>query len=185
MKKFTTLFADSYKELKKVRSITVMAMFGALSIVLGSLSVYVTPNCRIGFSTISNEMVHYLFGPVAGGVFGGVLDVLKYAIRPQGPFFPGMTLSAVAGGVIFGAVTYKRPLTVGRVALAKLLVVLVCNLGINTWSLSVMYGDAYLAILPAKVLQNLVTGPVNGLLFFVIAKTLETSGVFRLMKRAA
>ncbi|MFR5601584.1 MAG: hypothetical protein ACLTKI_04150 [Lachnospiraceae bacterium] len=43
--------------------------------------------------------------------------------------------------MIFGAVTYKRrsPFESGR---GEVSVVVVCNLGINTWSLSVLYGDA-------------------------------------------
>lgn len=183
MKKLATLFQDSYNELKQVRNIAVMALFAALSIVLGSLSVIIANNYRIGFSTISNEMVHYLFGPVAGGIFGGALDILKYIAKPTGPWFPGFTLSAIMGGVIFGAVTYKRPITIWRVAVAKFLVVVVCNLGINTWSLSVLYGDAYLAILPGKILQNLITGPVNGALFYILAKTLEQTGVFRTIRQ--
>ena len=35
MKKFTALFTDSLEELKHVNTVTVMAMFAAISVVLG------------------------------------------------------------------------------------------------------------------------------------------------------
>jgi len=64
-------------------------MLGAIAIVLGSLSIDLGPSVRIGFSGIPNELVHYLFGPAAGSLFAGALDILKYMIKPVGGFFPG------------------------------------------------------------------------------------------------
>ena len=39
MKKFVTLFTDSSDELKSVRTLTVMAMLGAIAIILGKFSI--------------------------------------------------------------------------------------------------------------------------------------------------
>ena len=41
MKKLATLFSDSYAELKQVRTLTIMAMFGAISIVLGYFTIVI------------------------------------------------------------------------------------------------------------------------------------------------
>ena len=39
MKKFTALFTDSLEELKHVNTVTVMAMFAAISVVLGRFHI--------------------------------------------------------------------------------------------------------------------------------------------------
>ena len=111
MKKLATLFTDSWQEFHQVRTVTVAAMFGALSVVLGYFTLAIGDYIKTGFSTIANQFVYYLFGPVVGGCFGGALDILKFIIKPTGAFFPGFTIGAVAGGVLYGCFFYKRPLT--------------------------------------------------------------------------
>lgn len=39
MKKFVTLFTDSFRELKAVRTITTMAMLAAVAVILGFFSI--------------------------------------------------------------------------------------------------------------------------------------------------
>ncbi|MEG0370143.1 MAG: folate family ECF transporter S component, partial [Hungatella sp.] len=39
MKKLATLFSDSYAELKQVKTITTMAMFAAISVILGYFTI--------------------------------------------------------------------------------------------------------------------------------------------------
>ena len=182
MKKFTALFTDSLEELKHVNTVTVMAMFAAISVVLGYFTLVLGDYLKIGFSTIANQFVYYLFGPVAGGMFGGVLDILKYIIRPTGAYFPGFTIGAMVGGVLYGCFLYKRPISLVRVLAAELTVSVICNMLLGTLWLSMLYGKGFLALLPMRVLKNLIMWPVNSMLFYTIGKTLEASGVFRLLK---
>ena len=60
------LFQDSMEELKHVNTVTVMAMFAAISVVLGYFTLVLGDYLKIGFSTIANQFVYYLFGPVVG-----------------------------------------------------------------------------------------------------------------------
>ena len=84
MKKLLALISDSYHEFKHVNTITCCAMFGAMAIVLGSFaSINVTPNLKIGFGSLPNELVDYLFGPVVGAFFGGAMDLIKFMIKPD------------------------------------------------------------------------------------------------------
>ncbi len=182
MQKFKDLFTDSVKELKQVSTVTVMAMFAAISIVLGYFTLVLGDYLKIGFSSIANQFVYYLFGPVAGGLFGGALDILKYIIRPTGAFFPGFTIGAMIGGVLYGCFLYKRPISFLRILAAELTVSVICNMLLGTLWLSMLYGKAFLALLPMRVLKNLIMWPVNSMLFYTIGKTLEASGVFRLLK---
>lgn len=183
MKKLATLFSDSYAELKQVNTITIMAMFAAISIVLGYFTVHIGHILKIGFSAIANQFVYYLFGPVAGGIYGGALDVLKFFIRPTGePFFPGWTIGAITAGVLYGLILYKKPISFRRVLAAEFAVALVCNVLLGTLWLNIMYGKGFLGLLPMRALKNLMMWPVNTMLFYTIAKTLEASGFFRLMR---
>ena len=58
MKKLATLFQDSYNELKSVKTITAMAMFAAIGIILGSLTIQIGDFIKIGFSSIANQFVY-------------------------------------------------------------------------------------------------------------------------------
>ena len=182
MKKFTALFTDSLEELKHVNTVTVMAMFAAISVVLGYFTLVLGDYLKIGFSTIANQFVYYLFGPVVGGLFGGALDILKYIIRPTGAYFPGFTLGAMIGGILYGCFLYKRPISLARVLVAELTVSIVCNMLLGTLWLSMLYGKAFMALLPMRVFKNVIMWPVNSMLFHTIGKTLEASGIFRLLK---
>lgn len=183
MKKLATLFSDSYSELKHVRTLTTMAMFAAISIVLGYLTINIGHILKIGFSTISNQFVYYLFGPVTGGLFGGALDLLKYLINPTGePFFPGWTVSATVAGVLYGVFLYKKNISIKRVLAAEFVVALICNVLLGTLWLNIMYGKAFFALLPMRAFKNLIMWPVNSMLFYTIGKMLETSGVFKIIR---
>lgn len=182
MKKFVTMFTDSSKELGSVRTLTVCAMLGAVAIVLGMLSIEIGSSIRITFSSIPNGIVALMFGPVVGGIFSGALDILKFISKPTGAFFPPMTLVTVLAGVLYGCMLYKKPLTLWRVFLAKFTVMLICNVIGNTLCLSVLYGEAFLVLLPARALKNLIMWPIDSILFYMVAKALEGIG-FGITKR--
>ena len=183
MKKFAALFSDSYHEFKHVSTITTCAMFGAMSIVLSSVAtIRVTPNLKIGFGALPNELVDYLFGPIVGCLFGGGMDLVKFMLKPDGGFMPGLTFNAMLAAFIYGCFLYKRPLSLPRMLAAKFVVVVLCNILLGTYWLSLLNGKGYLAILPARIVKNLVQWPVDSLLFVLVAKTLEHAGVFRLIK---
>ena len=185
MKKLTTLFQDSYRELKKVGTITTMAMFGAIGIILGSLTVQIGDFIKIGFSTIANQFVYYLFGPVVGCFYGGAMDILKFIIKPTGAFFPGWTFGAMAAGLIYGSFFYKKKLSLRRVFIAELTVAVVCNMILGTLWLDMMYGKGFFVLLPMRVIKNLAMWPVNSLVFYTMTMAMEQTGIFRLIRRSA
>lgn len=184
MKKLATLFTDSYREFRHVRTVTTAAMFGAVAVVLGYFTIQIGDYIKIGFSGMPNQLVCHLFGPVVGSIFGGAMDIVKYLIKPTGGFFPGLTLVPMAAGVIYGCFYYKKPVRLWRVFAAEFLVAVICNMGMTTMCLSVLYGKGFMALLPMRVFKNVIMWPINSLLFYSIARTLEASGVFRVLKSA-
>ena len=104
-----SLWLRSLGEFKRLNVVAFCGMMCALAMVLNMVaSINVGPYIRIGFSGLPNQVVAYLFGPAVGGIFGGALDVIKYLIKPDGAFFPGFTISAALGGIIYGAFLYKK-----------------------------------------------------------------------------
>lgn len=181
MKKIVTLFTDSAREFKSVRTIALCGLFAALAFILESFSIQVTTYIKIGFSGIPNEVVDFLFGPVLGCVFAAVMDVLKWIVHPTGAYFFGYTLNAFLAGLIYGSFFYKKPIRLWRILAAKLLVALFINVGLGTLWSSMMYGNAFWAILPTRFIKNMIMWPVNSLVLYLILKVLETAGVFRMM----
>lgn len=183
MKKLLTLISESYHEFKKVNTITCCAMFGAMSIVLSYVaSIRVTPNLKIGLGALPNEMVDYLFGPVVGALFGGGMDIIKFMLKPDGGFMPGFTFNAMLAAFIYGIFLYKKPLSLTRMMIAKFIVAILCNIILGTYWLSTINGKGFLALLPGRMMKNLIQAPVDAVLFYVMAQALEKAKVFRLIK---
>lgn len=183
MKKFAVCYQASFQELKHVKTLTTAAMLMAVSVVLGYFTIEAGPYLKIGFGGVVNQFVYYLFGPVAGAVYGGVLDLVKYVVKPTGAFFPGFTLNAMLGGVLYGTILYRKPLTFRRALWADLAVALICNIFLNTLWLSMMSGKAMMVLLPMRVLKNLIKWPVDAALFYLIAKRMESLGLVRMIRK--
>ena len=197
MSKKENMFLSSAKELKSTRNLVICAMMAALAIVLSyTTSFYITPTIKVGFSGLPNRLVDFMFGPVVGAIFGGVMDVLKFLIKPDGGFFFGYTVTAIVGGFIYGLFYYKlqikKPLEINPetetrtrlfwlwvkvnakaillIFIANLLVKSLCNVGLNTLWTSMTTGKAWLALIPARLTKNLIQVPTDTVLHFVLLK---------------
>ena len=161
------------KQLRNVKVLVVCALMAALAVALKFVaSIDIGNYVRIGFSNLPGEVVSVMFGPVVGGVFWGVLDLIKYFLAPNGPFFPGFTLTAIVSGVIYGLVLYKKPVSVQRVFLATLGVKVFSNLILNTIWVVVLYGEVLSVILPARIISNLVMLPIDTAITFILLKAI-------------
>ncbi len=178
----SSALVHSFHEFRNVRTLTATAMFAAVSIVLGYLTLEIGPYIKVGFSTISNQFVYLLFGPAVGAFFGGALDVMKYVIKPTGPYFPGFTISAALAGFFYGSILYRQAVSLKRILAAELLVNVICNMFLGTLWLTMLYGKGFFALFPMRVFKNLIMWPVNSMLFYSVAKVMETSGIFHLIK---
>ena len=143
-----SLWLRSLGEFKRLNVVVFCGMMCALAMVLNMVaSVSVGPYIRIGFSGLPNQVVAYLFGPAVGGIFGAALDVIKYLIKPDGAFFPGFTISA--------------------------LVKVVVNILLNTLWLNMLYGKAFLAILPGRVISNAVMLPIDTAIMYFMLQAVD------------
>ena len=170
MKQTKELFQSSLHELKSTKTIVLCGLLAALAIVLSMVaSISVGPYIKIGFSGLPNRIVEFLFGPVVGCFFGGALDLLKYIIKPDGPFFFGFTFNAMLAGLIYGSLLYHKPVSLKRILCAELLCKLVINCGLNTLWISMLYGKGFFVLLPMRLLKNVIMLPIDS---FILLFTL-------------
>lgn len=167
MQKIKQLYVNSIKEFKITRNMVICGFMAALAVVLGYVaSIDIGPYIRIGFSGIPNRIVEFLFGPVIGCIFGGTLDVLKFVIKPTGPYFFGFTFDAMLAGIIYGSFLYKKPVKLWRIFTAELLAKVIVNCFFNTLWISILYGKGFLAILPARIIKNAIMLPIDTLIIY-------------------
>lgn len=182
MYKLMKSFQDSFHELKDIKALAITAMFLAVAVVLGFYSVQVTDFIKISFSFIADEMTGMMFGPVVGGVMGGAADLIKYLVHPTGAFFPGFTISGVISGMIYGVILYKKPVQLKRILLANGLVMIFVNILLNTYWLTLLYGQGFLAILPVRVLKEIILYPIYVALFYSVSKVMKKANVLMILR---
>ena len=180
---FSRIF-ESSREFKKVTTITTCAMFGALSVVLGYYSFKITPNLKIG--SVPSQICWWIICSARSSAdySAALMDVIKFMLKPDGGFMPGFTFNAMLAAFIYGLFFYKKNLSLPRILTAKLVVIVLCNIVLGTYWLTLLNGKGFLAILPARAIKNLIQWPVDSLIFFLVAKTLEQAGVFKLILHA-
>lgn len=177
-----TQFTDSYKEMKKLNTIVITALLIAIGIILGQFSIQITDTMKIGISFIATQMTAMLFGPVVGGVMGGVTDILKFIIKPTGPFLIGYTISAILGPVIYGMMLYKKPIALWRILLSKTVVAIFINLLLGTFWSYHYFGAAFWAAIPAKLIQQIIQVPIQSILYYFVVKALQKAKVFQMIR---
>lgn len=167
MLKFKELYQHSLREFRSTKTIVLCGILAALAIVLSMVaSIQLGPYIKIGFSGLPNRIVEFLFGPVVGCLFGGALDLLKYVLKPDGPFFFGFTFNAMLSGLIYGTLLYRRPVSIKRIVIAEFLVKLVINCGLNTLWLSMLYGKGFIVLLTPRVIKNVIMLPIDSFILF-------------------
>lgn len=166
-------FRASADGLKDPRVLAGTALLIALNLVLNQATIPVSPYLEIGFDFLASAATGFLYGPAAAATAGVVTDLLGYLLRPNGPWFPGFTLSALLLGLLYGFAYYKRPVRVGRIVATKLVVTVCFNLFLTPLWLSMMYGKAFVLLSGLRLVKNLIKFPVDVALLWVVLRALE------------
>ena len=148
-----------------------LAVLIALNIVITRFLSISTPIFRISFTFLTIVCPAILFGPVEAAIVGGLGDLLGALLFPSGPFFPGFTLTAVLTGLVFGFFLHKKQ-TILRIVLSSAIVEFILGLLLNTLWIHLLYGKAFLAILPTRLIQAVGMFVVQVLLIFFVNEVL-------------
>lgn len=183
MKNLKKQFTDSFQEMRDLKVLVAAAMLLSITVVLGFYRVQLTESIRIGFDFIAKESTSMFFGPVVGCMVAGLSDIISYIIKPVGAFFPGLTLSAMLGSVIYGVILYKRPLSLRRIIVANSTVTVFVNMLLNTYWMTILYGDAFAVLFPARAMKQIIMLPVEIILFYTVAKMFSKANLADMIGR--
>ena len=158
--------------------ITLAALFVALSVMIGMFCKtflnFGAGLYRISFESLPIILSGIMFGPIVGGVVGGLTDIVSYLLSPQAypPNFI-VTAGCVALGVLSGVVSHYLLRKRGclRMVLSCVAAHIVGSMVIKTVGLFQFYGWATLIRIPIYM----VIASLEALLLCVLYK----NGSFR------
>ena len=123
-----------------------VAVTRALSLIPG-IPIWHT---KLTWGFLARSVCAMVCGPVLGLAFGFVEDILGFVLQPTGDFFPGYTLSTMAGVLVYALFFFRRRITVLNLFLANLVVNVAVNaLMGSVWSTMVRGGVYWGWFLPA------------------------------------
>lgn len=167
---FLVRMREASEEIHCVRSLTGGAMLTGISAILNRFTIVLTPYLRISFAFLAVALTGMFYGPFLAGMMGVVVDLLRYMVVGGGQYFPGFTLNEFLVGFLYGFFLYRKPVTIGRVFLAKLAVMLLINFCLTPLWMSILYGDSFIVLLSARILKNFIMLPVETAMLYVVCK---------------
>lgn len=151
------------------------AILTAISIVLSRfLSIFITQNIKIGFSSIPLMLVGLMFGPLVGLMSGLAADIIGAMIYLGGQFHLGFTLSSILTAVIPALV--KKYLIKDKnkqfllIIVSVVLTFLISHLLLNSLWLTQLYGMTYPTMLATRAPKVLIETVLNIIIMNVIYK---------------
>ncbi len=177
---FTVKLGDEIREQdrlslkKRTMKLVICALLLSLAGMVSLVEIMPVQEMKITFTYIFIALCGYLYGPATGMAFGASADIVGYMVNPAGGMlFPGFTVTALISGFFYGLILNREyakngKLPVWRIVLAKALDTLVCNIILNTFCCSVLYSNTFIALLPARVIKNLVMFPFETVILVLI-----------------
>ena len=164
---------DASREVRDLRKLLFSALMIALCIVLAQVpSVPLFGGAKVTWGFLARSVCALVCGPLLGLVFGFVEDILGFILQPTGDFFPGYTLSTMAGVLVYALCFYRARITVLRIVLANLVVNLLVNALMGSlWNL-MLRGGVYWGWFLPSLGKNLVTVLPKTLVIYVLFQAL-------------
>ena len=154
---------------KAIQRLTISAMLLATSVIFGLFKIPLSQVSEIRLQFLPVAIEGTVFGPLYGGILGGLSDILCYMVRPTGPFFPGFTVSSILQGVIYGLIL-KRDQSIGRIMIAQALDTVIVSLILNPVWLMLLYGNAFIPLFLSRLVKVLVMYPINTMLLIAVIR---------------
>ena len=143
-----------------VKKITVIGMLLAIQVVLGRFVAISLPTVKISFTFLPIVITAMLYGPLWGGAAAVMGDFLIAILGPYG-YYPPMAITALLTGIVYGLFLYRKPASTLRVSVCIILQSILLSVLLQTYWLTLLTGKGFLLLLPTRILQNLVTAPVQ------------------------
>lgn len=163
---------------RPVQRLTFCALCIALSVLLGGLlkipiTLFGVYSVKLSFGIIPVYLAAILFGPLYGGMVGGLSDLLQAILFPMGGINPLFTLTGILFGVI-PALFFRKEQKPGylRLLLTVAVTQITCSVILNSLFLMISYGTPLL-VSAVRAVQQLVFIPIFALVLYVLFKALD------------
>lgn len=170
--------------ISKLKKIIIAGLLLATTIVLNRFLSVKTPVLVVSFSFIPVMLSGILLGPWWTMAVAGLADLIGALLFPFGSYFVGYTISAVVSGFIYGMFLQKKFNTTKKrfiinLVISTLLVLIICNAGLNSLWIHITLKKAIWVILPTRLLKQLIMLPIQVVSIFFIDLGLEKIGVYK------
>lgn len=164
--------------MKKVRKIVLSGLLLAAAIVINRFLSINTSILSIGFTFVPLIFAGIILGPKYSTIIAGLTDLIGALLFPTGPYFIGFTISSLLTGLIYGIFLYDKELKVDKKFIIKLLltIIVICvliNGCLNSMWIIIMYKKTSYAIIPTRIVKELIMIPVEFITTLGLSKLLN------------
>lgn len=128
-----------------LKHLCVSSLLVAMQVVLSRFASFQSTGMRISFGFIPIMMAALLFGPSVSGSVAIIADAIGALIWPTGAYHPGIALTALLTGIIYGLFLKDTTLDSIKFWIFALIAIMINNLGlglfVNSLWLSQLYGS--------------------------------------------
>lgn len=165
--------------MSKIKKIIIAALLLAASIVINRFLSVNTSILSIGFTFVPLMLSGIILGPKYSLLIAGLSDLIGALLFPFGSYFVGYTISSILTGLVYGLLLYNKEGFIFnkkfliRLLIAILIVCILINGVLNTiWIIMTVKSASY-AIIPTRVLKQLIMIPVMFITMSSLTKLLE------------
>ena len=167
------MLKENARSLKDVHVLVGVSLFFALNVVMNLfVSVYITPEIKVGFASIATAASCYFYGPIPNLIVAPLLDFVNFIVKPSGSYFPIFMISTFVTALIFSILFYgKDKVSIKQVIIARLAYDIIVSLFLNSLFTSMLWGTPFWTIVTPKIIKNLIQFPIQVIVLYLTMKT--------------
>ncbi len=165
--------------MSKIKKIIISGLLLAASIVINRFLSVNTSILSIGFTFVPLMLSGIILGPKYSIVIAGLSDLIGALLFPFGSYFVGYTISSILTGLVYGLLLYNKDgfkfnkKFLIRLLIAILIVCIIINGILNTIWIIITVKSASYAIIPTRIIKQLIMIPVMFITMSSLTKLLE------------
>lgn len=170
--------------MSKIKKIIIAGLLLATTIVLSRFLSIKTPIVVISFSFIPLMLSGILLGPWWTMMIAGLADLIGALLFPFGAYFVGYTITSLITGFVYGLFLHRKDDKLNnkkfvlKLIISCFIVLIVCNGLINSLWIYITSKKAIMAILPTRLLKQIVMLPIEVVIMFFINLGLDKMGIY-------